>query len=154
MSISERLGARFLRPSTLICIDSNQFVFGLNETNEDSVTFLNILSDFNVAIPRLITQEVTRNLDTAVQVRKFYRLIHGAPNFLVVDEPVPQTFVTKYVELGLREKADTVIGAFAEWVGAKYLVSDNRHFLQELKTDAFEVISPSEFLERFSKGKL
>ncbi len=143
-----------MRPSTLICIDSNQFVFGLNETDEDSVAFLNILSDFNVAIPRLITQEVTRNLDTAVQVRKFYRLIYGVPNFLVVDEPVPQTFVTKYVELGLREKADAVIGAFAEWVGAKYLVSDNRHFLQELKTDAFEVISPAEFLDRFSKGEL
>ena len=28
---SERLGARFLRLITLICIDSNQFIFGLNE---------------------------------------------------------------------------------------------------------------------------
>ena len=118
------------------------------------MAFLNILSDFNVAIPRLITQEVTRNLDTAVQVRKFYRLVYGAPNFLVVDEPVPQNFVTKYIELGLREKADAMIGAFAEWVGVKYLVSDNRHFLQELRTDAFEVISPAEFLDRFSKGEL
>lgn len=143
-----------MRPSTLICIDSNQFIFGLNETDEDSVAFLNILSDFNVAIPRVIVQEVTRNLDTAIQVRKFYRLIYGALNFLVVDEPVPQNFVTKYIELGLREKADAVIGAFAEWVGGKYLVSDNRHFLQELETDAFEVVSPAEFLDRSSKGKL
>jgi predicted nucleic acid-binding protein len=143
-----------LRPSTLICIDSNQFIFGLNETDEDSVAFLNLLSDFNVAIPRLIVQEVARNLDTAVQVRRFYRLIHGAPNLLVVDDPVPQSLVVKYIELGLREKADAVIGAFAEWVEAKYLVSDNRHFLQELETDAFEVISPTEFLDRFSKGEL
>jgi hypothetical protein len=143
-----------LRPSTLICIDSNQFIFGLNETDADSVAFLNILSDFNVAIPRLIVQEVTRNLDTAVQVQKFYRLVYGTPNFLIVDEPVPQNFVIKYIELGLREKADVVIGAFAEWVGVKYLVSDNRHFLQELKTDAFEVVSPAEFLDRSSKGEL
>ena len=133
----------------LICIDSNQFIFGLNETDEDSVAFLNILSDFNVAIPRLIVQEVTRNLDTAVQVRKFYRLIYGSPNFLVVDEPVPQNLVAKYIQLGLREKADALIGAFAEWVGAKYLVSDDHHFLKEFKTDAFEVVSPGEFLDRF-----
>jgi hypothetical protein len=143
-----------LRPSTLICIDSNQFIFGLNETDEDSVALLNLLSEFNVAIPRLIVQEVTRNLDTAVQVRRFYRLIYGAPNLLVVDEPVPQNLVAKYIELGLREKADAIIGAFAEWVGAQYLVSDNRHFLQELRTDAFEVVSPAEFLDRFSKDEL
>lgn len=118
------------------------------------MAFLNILSDFNVAIPRLIVQEVTRNLDTAVQVRKLYRLVYVAPNFLVVDEPVPQNLVTKYIGLGLRETADAVIGAFTEWVGAKYLVSDNRHFLQELKIDAFEVVSPAEFLDRFSKGEL
>jgi predicted nucleic acid-binding protein len=118
------------------------------------VAFLDILNEFNVAIPRLIVQEVARNLDTAVQVRRFYRLIHGAPNFLVVDEPVPQNLVAKYIELGLREKADAVIGAFAEWVEAKYLVSDNRHFLHELRTDAFEVVSPAEFLDRFSKGEL
>lgn len=67
---------------------------------------------------------------------------------------MPQNLVTKYIGLGLREKADPVIGAFAEWVRAKYLVSDNRHFLQELKTDAFEVVSLAEFLDRFSKGEL
>ena len=67
---------------------------------------------------------------------------------------MPQNLLAKYIELGLREKADALIGAFAEWVGAKYLVSDNRHFLQELRTDAFEVVSPAEFLDRFSKGEL
>jgi hypothetical protein len=71
-----------------------------------------------------------------------------------VDEPVPQNFVAKYIELGLREKADALIGAFVEWVGAKYLVSDNRQFLEELETDAFEVVSPAEFLDRFSRGEL
>ena len=83
----------------LICIDSNQFIFGLTETDEDSVRLLNILSEFNVAVPRLIAQEVTRNLDTETQVHKFYRLLYGAPNVVVVDDPVPRELVAKYEQL-------------------------------------------------------
>jgi len=98
----------------LICIDSNQFIFGLTEMDKDSVTLLNILSEFNVAVPRLVVQEVTRNLDTETQVRKFYRLLYGAQNVVVVDEPVPRDLVAKYEQLGLPEKADAVIGAFVE----------------------------------------
>jgi hypothetical protein len=137
---------RFSRPSTLICIDSNQFIFGLTETDQVSVRFLDIISEFNIVIPRLVVQEVTRNLDTTAQVRKFYRLLYETSNVAVVDQPVPYDLVTKYVQHGLPEKADAVIGAFVEWVGARYLISDNRHFLQELEATAFEVLSPAEFL--------
>ncbi len=49
---------------------------------------------------------------------------------------MPTALVTKYVTLGLPQKADAVIGAFAEWQGVKYLISDNRHFLVELDSDA------------------
>jgi len=101
-----------------------------------------------VAVPRIIVQEVTRNLDTAVQVRKFYQLLYGSSNVVVIDEPVPGELVTKYEQMGLPDKADAVIGAFAEWVGASYLISENRHFLQRLKAVAFEVVSPAEFLAR------
>ena len=64
------------------------------------------------------------------------------------DEPVPRELVAKYEELGLPDKADAVIGAFVEWVGARYLISENRHFLQRLKAAPFEVLSPAEFLAR------
>lgn len=137
---------RFSRPSTLICIDSNQFIFGLTETDQDSVRFLDIISEFNIAIPRLVVQEVTRNLDTAAQVRKFYRLLYQTSNVAVIDQPVPHDLVTKYAQQGLPEKADAVIGAFVEWVDAGYLISDNRHFLQELETATFQVLTPAEFL--------
>jgi len=72
----------------------------------------------------------------------------------VVDEPVPKELVTKYVGLGLSEKADALIGAFVEWIGAKYLISENRHFLEELKTDVFEVLTPAEFLKRWRSSRL
>jgi hypothetical protein len=75
-------------------------------------------------------------------------LLYGALNASVIDEPVPRDLVAKYEQLGLPEKADAVIGAFVEWVGASYLISDNRHFLQELQSVAFQVLSPAEFLAR------
>lgn len=137
---------KFSRPSTLICIDSNQFIFGLTGTDPDSVRFLDVISEFNVVVPRLVVQEVTRNLDTTAQVRQFYRLLYETSYVAVVDEPVPRDLVMRYVEQGLPEKADAVVGAFVEWVGARYLISDNRHFLQELETAAFEVLSPGQFL--------
>jgi hypothetical protein len=135
-----------LRPSTLICIDRNQFVFGLTETNQDSARLLDVLGEFNLAVPRLIVQEVTRNLDTTAQVHKFFRLLYAVPNVAVIDEPVPRDLVVKYEQLGLPEKADAVIGAFVEWVGANYPVSDNRHFLHDLQAGAFEVLTPGEEL--------
>jgi len=61
---------------------------------------------------------------------------------------VPRDLVVKYEQLGLPEKADAVIGAFVEWVGARYLVSDNRHFLHDLQPGAFDVLTPAEFLAR------
>lgn len=138
----------------LICIDSNQFIFGIAQTAPDSVELLRVLRVFEVAIPRLVVQEVARNLRTPEQVKMFYRLLKGSPRLLIVDEPVPAELVTRYATLGLSEKADAVIGAFSEWVGAKYLISDNRHFLKELKTEAYEVLTPGEFLERYRERRL
>ena len=62
---------------------------------------------------------------------------------------MPTELVLKYVNLGLPEKADAIIGAFAEWQEAKYLISDNRHFLEQLEAATFEVLSPDEFLRRY-----
>lgn len=67
----------------------------------------------------------------------------------VVEESVPANLVDKYVSLGLREKADALIGAFVEWQDIQFLVSSNRQFLAELRTSTFEVLRPDEFLQRY-----
>jgi hypothetical protein len=66
----------------------------------------------------------------------------------VIDEPVPRDLVVKVEQLGLPEKADAVIGAPVDWVGAGYLGADNRHFLHDLQASALEVLTPAEFLAR------
>ncbi len=131
-----------------ICIDSNQFIFGLSGSDAASETVLKLLPRLEVVIPRLVLKEVTRNLNQE-QVKALYVLLRQAPHVAIIDEPVPAELVQKYVALGLHEKADAIIGAFAEWQGAKYIISDNRHFLDELKSSAFEVVSPEDFLHHY-----
>ena len=131
-----------------ICIDSNQFIFALSGADAASEMVLKLLPRLEAVIPRLILKEVTRNLNQA-QVKALYALLSQAPHVTVVEDPVPAKLVEKYVALGLREKADAIIGAFAEWQGVKYIISDNRHFLDELHGSAFEVVSPEEFLHRY-----
>ena len=91
---------------------------------------------------------MTRDLVTPQQVSCFYQLFEARDFAFIVDEPVPRPLVEKYASLGLPEKADAFIGAFAEWMQVRCLVSDNRHFLRELHTDAYEILEPGGFLSR------
>jgi predicted nucleic acid-binding protein len=138
-----------------ICIDSCVFIHGLQRSDPAAVRLLDLIgADLILLIPRLVTQEVVRNLHTPEQVRKFYRLFQGCEFAFIVDEPVPATLVDKYVRLGLPGKADAFIGAFAEWMQVRYLISDNRHFLRNLQTDAFDVVDATEFISRWEAGTL
>jgi hypothetical protein len=131
----------------LICIDSCTLIYGLEQSDLAAVRLLELIGpDLRLVISRLIVQEVTRNLSSSEQIRHFHRLIASTNFVLVVDEPVPPKFVQKYIQLGLREKADAFVGAFAEWMEVAYFISDNRHFLRDLRTDAFKVLSPAEFI--------
>jgi predicted nucleic acid-binding protein len=138
-----------------ICIDSSTLIFGLQRDNPFAAQLLDLIGpEFVLVIPRLVGQEVTRNLTTPLQVRRFYRLFQARAFAFLVDEPVPQELVDKYIQLGLREKADAFIGAFAEWMQARYLISENRHFLREFKAGAFEVLSAEEFIARWEQHNL
>jgi predicted nucleic acid-binding protein len=136
-----------------ICIDSNQFIFGIGGTDPASETIMSLLPVLEVVIPRLIIKEVSRNL-TEAQTKALFALLNKTPQVKIVDEPVSFELVQKYINLGLPEKADAFIGAFVEWQGAKYLISDNRHFLSDLSGATFEVLSPEEFLYRHYHTKL
>ncbi len=131
-----------------ICIDSNQFIFGIAGTDPAAETLMLLLPHLDVVVPRLVMKEVTRNLNQA-QTKSFYDLLGKAPHFKIIDEPVPSALVIKYINLGLPGKADAFIGAFVEWQGAQYLVSDNRHFLVRLTGAAFEVLTPEKFIQRY-----
>lgn len=131
-----------------ICIDSNQFIFGISGTDPVSETLMTLLPHLEVVIPRLIIKEVVRNLND-IQAKVFYALLNTASNLKIIEEPVPVKLIQKYIGLGLREKADAFIGAFVEWQDVKTLISDNRHFLYELTNATFEVLTPDNFINRY-----
>ncbi len=138
-----------------ICIDSSTLIPSLQGSDPDAVRLLNLVgTEFTLIIPRLIAQEVTRNLDTPEQIRRFYRLFQAYDWAFIVDEPVPPHLVEKYTALGLPEKADAFIGAFAEWMEIPYLISNNRHFLRDLQADAFHVLEAADFLSRWETDSL
>lgn len=130
-----------------ICIDSCVFINGLTGADPDAARLLNRIGpDLVVLIPRLVAQEVSRNLHTTKQVQRFYRLFYQRTSAFIVDELTLVALVNEYAGKGLPEKADAFIGAFAEWMQVRYLVSDNRHFLRELRTTAFQVLDPAAFI--------
>ena len=138
-----------------ICIDSCVFIHGLQENDPAVRQLITLISPtLQLIIPRLIAQEVTRNLRSPEQVRRFYQLFHRLDCAFIVDEPVPTALVDKYVQLGLPAKADAFIGAFVEWMQAHYLISDNRHFLRELQTGAFGTLDAATFVSRWKADTL
>jgi len=106
-----------------------------------------VKSKIHITIPRLIAKEVTRNLVVAEQVREFYILFQDHKFGQIIDEPIPSALVEKYINLGLPAKADAFIGAFAEWMNVSHLISENRHFIRDLQTTAFQVLNAAEFIE-------
>lgn len=137
-----------------ICIDSCVFINGLTQTDLGAARLVDLIGPGLVLIiPRLVAQEVTRNLQTPEQVRRFYRLFHQRPFAFIVDEPVPSTLVDEYARRGLPQKADAFIGAFAAWMAVSYLISDNRHFLRNLQTTAYRVLGAAEFLALWEEDK-
>ena len=131
----------------LICIDSSALVVGLQGKDPSAAKILELVgSDLNLIIPRLIAQEVTRNLTSPQQVRQFYRLFQNYSFAQIIDEPVPSILVEKYINLGLPAKADAFIGAFAEWMNVSYFISENRRFLRQVKTKAFQIMDTDEFV--------
>ncbi len=129
-----------------ICIDSSVLIPAVRQTDPNAARILRALGPgLSLVIPRLVVQEVNRNLTSTTQLSQFYRLFSAHGNATIVEEPVPRSFVVKYVELGLPEKADAFIGAFVDWLRIPYLISANRHFLRNLHIDAFIVLNAAEF---------
>ena len=134
-----------------ICIDSCVFIRGINQEGSDAERLLRSIGpELQVIANRLIAQEVTRNLSGPQQIRRFYQIFHESAAAFIVTSPIPPAILDRYIALGHREKGDAIIGAFAEWMQVDYLISDNRHFLRELHTDAYQLMSPGDFLNFLS----
>ena len=140
----------------ILILDSNEYIFGFIDPQSDSAALLKMIKDYLVIVPAIVVREVTGNLAAirSTLPKMFYGLLNDPSAHMVrsYDEP-PEELWLKYVDLGLSEE-DAFIGAFAEWAGARFLVSENRHFLHRLKTDAFEVVDALTLLQKLAEGEV
>jgi predicted nucleic acid-binding protein len=97
-----------------------------------------------IRIPAKIVQEVRRNL-TREAFREFLGFLNTLSITIDEDFVVPFELGAKYESKGLKP-ADAFIAAYAEWVGADALVTENRHFLTLHIDLPFHILSAEECL--------
>lgn len=135
-----------------VVIDTNEFVFALiGPADNASYRLLNLLvSDhegFEVRIPQTIATESLRNLPARAHPR-FFSLLNTLTS-IDPDYLVPFEVGERYRALGMKT-GDALIAAYCDWIETDVLVSENRHFLVEYRSDLdFEVLIAQTFVERF-----
>jgi len=125
-----------------VVLDSNEFVFGFRGVLESNKILRLIGVKFECIIPQLVFEEVIRNLKYA-EGKDFASFIRDTilrMDIDILDESgIPHDLVKKYASKGLKS-ADALIVAFTEWINADFLISENRHFVSELRFDEFKVL--------------
>lgn len=113
-------------------------------------TILDVFPIHSIRIPRLIIEEVSRNL-TPEEFREFIEFI---TNLTTIDEDfvVPFELGAKYELDGLKP-ADVFIAAYTEWTGADILATENRHFLRHHSNLPFKILNAEDCLKLIQDSK-
>lgn len=137
----------------LVILDSNEYLFALGAVRKPSCERLieeisQHSQNINLRITRLIVDEVRSNL-TPEAFKEFIILINELTK---IDEEfvVPFELGAKYEAKGFKP-ADAFIAAYAEWVGADILASENRHFLSCHSNLPFKVLTAEKCLHLIKK---
>jgi len=136
----------------IVVLDSNELIFGLIGKEQYPKILIGNLNKLKLncsfRINRQIVKEVLDNIPN-YHHGKFFRLIdYGIIKY--DSKIIDKNLLNKYSNLKLK-KGDNVIAAYAESVKAKTLISENRHFLKELKTRKFKIVNAEQFLKDILK---
>lgn len=139
----------------LLVLDSSEYIFSFGSETKPFPPILikKVIDSFplhQIRLARLIADEVRRNL-TPESYRDFIAFVMS---FTDIDEDfvVPFESGVKYETYGLKP-ADAFIAAYAEWVSADALVSENRHFLRRIDNLPFAVVTAEECLRLMNLPK-
>lgn len=135
-----------MRTLTII-LDTNEYIFGLIEKDQNCKELLESLANFRVLIPRIILSELHNNLGGEL-LSKLYRLLIDN-NIEIVDAKIPHHIVEKFK--GKLPFEDAIIVAYCELLEVDYLISENRHFLVGFNPVKFKVLPAREFLKRYAR---
>ena len=135
-----------------VVLDSNELIFGITGNKQYPKILIDNLKDlsqnYDFRINRQILKEVLDNIPNQYK-EKFFKLAnYGLINY--DNKLIDKKLIKKYRNLKLK-KGDNVIAAFTELINADFLISENRHFLQELTTKKFKILNAEQFIKDIFK---
>jgi len=138
-----------------LVLDTNVWIFGLRRHPElpACALLLERLSQLQVILPRQVLRELQANF-TESELRTLFRLLKEFPKQIVIRwEKTKVETIRKYQNLGCK-LGDAAIAANLEEIEVEVLITENRHFLEELKDLPFRRLSASEALTELEKAEL
>jgi len=127
----------------IIVLDSNEYINHLNRKDSPDILFSH--RNLVILINDHIIREVIRNLD-ASQAKEFYNILFNK-NIDFYGEKLPSALLENFKRIGLK-KGDITIAAFCEHIRAEHLITENRHFLKDIRIEGFQVLSMREFVKK------
>jgi len=94
-----------------------------------------------------VEKELRNNISSS-ELKEFYSLVMLLNNFEIVYKSPVQAIFEKYQKAGLKT-GDALIAAFCLSENIDIFVSENRHFLQKLPKQPFEIQESQAFCEKF-----
>lgn len=145
--LEKKYGIKSIPKNTLIVLDSNEFIFGLTEVKRSCALLIDRLEQFNFILHRVIVQESIKKLEGihSSLAKEFFQLANEQIRERIIETQIPYEAIKKYLSFGAKW-ADAHIAAFTEWIGAEYLITENRHFLEEIEFTAFKKMPAEDFL--------
>lgn len=135
-----------------VILDTNVWIFGLRRHPElpSCALLLKRLGQLQLILPRQVLRELQANL-TESELRNLFRLLKQLPKQIVIHwEKAETETIGKYQSLGCK-LGDAAIAAHLEELEAEVLITENRHFLEELKDLPFRRLSAVEALAELEK---
>ncbi|MBI5244864.1 MAG: type II toxin-antitoxin system VapC family toxin [Elusimicrobia bacterium] len=133
-----------------LVLDTNEFIFAYGHERKASCQAL--LGEiaarprkYELKISRTIVEEVRRNIAPR-SFGDFWDFLEALGVAVDEDWRIPFEMGARYEALRLK-RGDAFVGAYAEWTGAQYLISENRHFLT-LHHLPFRILRAEQFLAR------
>lgn len=136
-----------------LVLDTNEYLYAFGLERKVECEDINFwlganAADVELFVPRMVVDEITRNLANPIlrRIHRFWKLMECS---IDDDGLIPADLYESYIHCGLKS-ADARIGAYAEWVDADYLISENRDFLSLAGPLPFRVTKAAAFLKEYS----
>lgn len=136
-------------PPDLWLLDTNVWVFGLRSDLE-FVSCRELLGEiglFHPLVPLQILKELNAVL-SQTEWQEFYTLVNNNPGLVTLDWTVTSPERAEFFTAQGCKKGDALVAAHAEQLGVRFVVSENRQFLQTFQNLPFEIITSATALAK------